>query len=86
VIWGKAITQNTETRKHEELENQIDRPGVERCPAGEPGFHIVPEALTIMLLGVGLVGLVGYLGLRRRKGSEINACPDLLRISKGKGR
>lgn len=35
----------------------------------EWGFHIWPEAMTIILLSSGLVGLGGYYGLRRRKNS-----------------
>jgi hypothetical protein len=35
----------------------------------EWGFHIIPEAMTIILLSSGLVGLGGYYGLRRRKNS-----------------
>jgi len=39
----------------------------------EYGFHVFPEALTIMLFGVGLASLSGYVLVRRRKGADINA-------------
>ena len=42
-----------------------------RSPDTDPGYP-VPELAAGILLGLGLVGLAGYLGLRRRKGSEIN--------------
>ena len=36
------------------------------------GFHIYPEALTITLFSMGIVGLGGFYALRRRRGSEIS--------------
>jgi len=42
-----------------------------RSPDTDPGYPI-PELATGILLGLGLVGLVGYLRLRRHKGANIN--------------
>jgi hypothetical protein len=38
---------------------------------GEYGFHVFPEALTIMLFGVGLASLSGYVLVRRRKSADM---------------
>jgi hypothetical protein len=38
---------------------------------GEYGFHVFPEALTIMLFGVGLASLSGYVLVRRRKSANM---------------
>jgi hypothetical protein len=39
----------------------------------EYGFHVFPEALTIMLFGVGLASLSGYVLVRKRKSADIDA-------------
>jgi hypothetical protein len=41
--------------------------GLDAIALEEYGFHIVPEALTIILLGAGLAGLGSYMAVRRRK-------------------
>jgi hypothetical protein len=41
--------------------------GLDAIALDEAGFHVVPEALTIILLGAGLAGLGGYMVVRRRK-------------------
>ena len=46
--------------------------GLDAVTCGEWGFHIYPEAFTIILLSVGLAGLGGYFVVRRRKGAETN--------------
>jgi hypothetical protein len=43
--------------------------GLDAVALNEYGFHIVPEALTIILLGGGLAGLGSYVAARRRKGA-----------------
>ncbi len=43
--------------------------GLDAVACDEYGFHIVPEALTLILLSTGLVGLGGYYGLRRKRSS-----------------
>ena len=44
--------------------------GLDALAYDEWGFHIYPEAMTIVLFSVGLVGLGGYYTLRRRKDTE----------------
>ncbi|MCK4723185.1 MAG: hypothetical protein KAT75_07765 [Dehalococcoidia bacterium] len=46
--------------------------GLDAVACGEWGFHIYPEAFTIILLSVGLAGLGGYVVVRRRRGAETN--------------
>jgi len=46
--------------------------GSDAVACSEWGFHIYPEAFTIILLSVGLAGLGGYFVARRRKGTETN--------------
>jgi hypothetical protein len=43
--------------------------GLDAVSLNDYGFHVVPEALTIILLGGGLAGLGGYVAARRRKSS-----------------
>ena len=44
--------------------------GLDAFSCDEWGFHIYPEAMTILLLSLGLVVMGGYYTLRRRKGAE----------------
>jgi len=50
-----------------------DEDGLDAIACEEWGFHIIPEALTIVLVGVGLAGLGGYVVLRRRKDTNSDA-------------
>jgi hypothetical protein len=44
-----------------------DEDGLDAVACDVYGFHIVPEALSLILLSTGLIGLGGYYRLRRRK-------------------
>ena len=41
--------------------------GLDAVALEDYGFHVIPEALTIILLGGGLAGLGGYVAARRRR-------------------
>jgi hypothetical protein len=47
--------------------------GLDAVALDEYGFHVIPEALTIILLGGGLAGLGSYIAARRRKGAVRDA-------------
>ena len=49
-----------------------DEDGLNAVACDEPGFHILPEALTIIVLSLGLAGLGDYFVARRRKEIETN--------------
>jgi hypothetical protein len=47
--------------------------GLDALALNEEGFYVVPEALTIVLFSLGLVGVGGYYFVRRRRHPEIEA-------------
>ncbi len=47
--------------------------GLDALALDEEGFYVVPEALTIVLFSLGLVGVGGYYAIRRRRGSATEA-------------
>jgi hypothetical protein len=55
---------------HQEGIYNPDEDGLDAIACNEPGFHIVPELLSGLLLAVGFASLGGYAWLRRRRESS----------------